>query len=299
MERQNSTGLNSLKAAVLITLTALALSGCSSTKLAYQYADWGIIWWVDDYVPMTDPQQAQLEQDVLALRDWHCTSELPRYSAWLTELKRDVRAGDLNRTTVTHHQEQLFSFFTPLAERAKPAATRLLSSLSDAQVRELADNMAQSQTEMEEEFLSEDPEETRQARAERTMERVERWLGPLNEAQTQIVNQWSDARGRQTEIWLQGRRNWQQAFLDSLEHRNDEDFAQRINYLIDNNNEVRGTEYQQMMSESRDSMAGLMTDVLQKADHQQLDHLLEKASSLRGDFNTLACTGQNAPEQQS
>ena len=60
MERQNSTGLNSLKAAVLITLTALALSGCSSTKLAYQYADWGIIWWVDDYVPMTDPQQAQL-----------------------------------------------------------------------------------------------------------------------------------------------------------------------------------------------------------------------------------------------
>ena len=299
MERQNSTGLKSLKAAVLITLTALALSGCSSTKLAYQYADWGIIWWVDDYVPMTDPQQAQLEQDVLALRDWHCTSELPRYSAWLTELKRDVRAGDLNRTTVTHHQEQLFSFFTPLAERAKPAATRLLSSLSDAQVRELADNMAQSQTEMEEEFLSEDPEETRQARAERTMERVERWLGPLNEAQTQIVNQWSDARGRQTEIWLQGRRNWQQAFLDSLEHRNDEDFAQRINYLIDNNNEVRGTEYQQMMSESRDSMAGLMTDVLQKADQQQLDHLLERASSLRGDFNTLACTGQNAPEQQS
>jgi len=293
MERQNPTKLNGFRTVVMIALTAVFLTACSSTKLAYQYADWGIIWWVEDYVPMTGPQQAQLEEDVLALRDWHCSSELPRYSAWLTKLKQDVRAGDLDRATVTYHQEQLFSFISPLAERAKPAATRLLSSLSDAQVRELADNMTESQVEMEEEFLSEDPEQTRQARAERTLERVENWLGSLNETQTDIVNQWSDARGRQTEIWLQGRRNWQQAFLDALEHRTGDDFARKIDYLIDNNSEVRGPEYQRMMSESRNSMASLMTDLLQKSDQKQLDHLLEKASSLRRDFNTLACTTEN------
>jgi len=281
--------LNGIRSLALIAATAFVLSGCSSTKLAYQYADWGIVWWVDDYIPMTDQQEARLEQDILALRDWHCSTELPRYSDWLAELKQDVRTGDLDRTRVTYHQQQLFSFIPPLADRAKPAATRLLSSLSDKQVRALADNMAENQAAKEEEFLAGTPEQTRQARAERTMERVERWLGPLNESQAQVVEQWSDARGRQTEIWLEGRRNWQQALLDVLEQRQQEDFAGKIDYLIDNNDEVRGPRYQEMMADSRASMAGLMTDLLQRADQQQLDHLLEEAATLRGDFNTLAC----------
>lgn len=290
-----SKGLRSLAG---IAILALLLTGCSSTKLAYRYADWGIVWWVDDYIAMTGEQEAQLEQDILDLRDWHCSTELPRYSRWLTELKKDVRAGELDKATVTHHQEQLFSFFPPVADRAKPLATRLLSSLSDDQVRQLADNMADSQAELEEEFLADDPEQTRQARAERTRERVERWLGALNDTQADTVEHWSDARGRQTEIWLQGRRNWQQALLDALENRQEDGFPGQIDYLIDNNDEVRGPEYQQMMAGSRESIANLMTDLLQEADQQQLDHLLERASSLRGDFNALACTGGNSPEQQ-
>lgn len=299
MESRLPVGRKGIRSIAAIAALALLVAGCSSTKLAYRYADWGIVWWVDDYIPMTGEQEAQLEQDVLTLRDWHCSTELPRYSEWLSELNQDVRSGKLNKATVSHHQEQLFSFFPPLADRAKPLATRLLSSLSDEQVRQLADNMADSQAEMEEEFLAEDLEQTRQARAERTRERVERWLGSLNDTQTDIVKRWSDARGRQTEIWLQGRKNWQQALLDSLDKRKEDGFAQQIDYLIDNNDEVRGPEYQQMMANSRESMANLMTNLLQEADQQQLDHLLERASSLRGDFNTLACTGEDSPEQQS
>jgi uncharacterized protein DUF6279 len=268
---------------------ALILAGCSSTKLAYEYADWGIVWWVDDYIPMTDQQEAQLERDVRDLRDWHCSTQLPRYSEWLAELKQDVRSGDLDQSTVSHHQEQLFSFFSPLLDRAKPAATRLLSSLSNTQVQALADNMAESQAELEEEFLAESAEQTRQARAERTRERVERWLGDLNSRQAEMVQQWSDARGKQTEIWLEGRRNWQKALLDALDQRGSEDFDQRIGYLIDNNEKVRGPRYQSMIEESRAAMASLMTDLLQQADQTQLDHLLERAADLRGDFNALAC----------
>lgn len=275
----------------MLAAAALMLAACSSTKLAYRYADWGIVWWVDDYISMTGEQQAQLEQDIVDLRDWHCSTELPRYSAWLTDLRQDVRSGDLDQPRVAHHQQQLLSFFPPLAEQAKPAATRLLSSLSDEQVQALADNMAESQAELEQEYLSENPEQTHQARAERTIERAERWLGALNDAQTDIVTQWSQARGRQTEIWLQGRQNWQQALLKALEQRQSEDFGQQLDRLIDNNVEIRGPRYQQMMAESQSSLAGLMTDLLQEADQQQLDHLLEAAATLRQDFNTLACTG--------
>lgn len=299
MERRTNIGMSSIRLIVLFAVTAFLIAGCSSTKLAYRYADWGIVWWVDDYIPMTSEQELQLEKDILALRDWHCSTELPRYSQWLTELKQDVRAGNLERAKVVHHQQQLFSFFPPLMDRAKPAATRLLSSLSDDQVQALADNMKDSQAEMEEEFLSEDPSQTRKARAGRTAERVERWLGSLNDAQTDIVQQWSDNRGRQTEIWLEGRRKWQEALLASLDDRKSEKFADTVAHLIDNNDQVRGPRYQQMMAESGPAMADLMTDLLRKADQRQLDHLLNKAASLRGDFDTLACTGKGAETQQS
>jgi hypothetical protein len=282
------------KFAVIIAIV-LVLASCSSTKLAYRYADRGIVWWVDDYISLTDEQESQLKRDIFALRDWHCRTELPRYSQWLEELKQDVRSGNLQKTRVSYHQEQLLSFSPPLADRAKPAAKRLLSSLSDEQVRELADNMAESQTELEEEFLAENPEQTRQARTERTKERVEHWLGTLNEAQTRILEQWSFNRGRQTEIWLEGRRTWQRKLLEALEQRKQAGFDRTIDYLIDNNDDLRGPEYQQMMAESRASMTDLLTGLLEEADQQQLDFLLDRAATLRSDFNNLACTGEDTP----
>ena len=286
-------GLINIRFFGLILLATLVLVGCSSTKLAYRYADWGIVWWVDDYIPMTDQQETLLTRDVLALQDWHCSTQLPAYSEWLAELKQDVRSNNLERYRVNYHQEQLVSFFQPLVERAKPPVTRLLSSLSDDQVRALADNMTENQAELEEEFLANSPEQAKQARAERTGERIERWLGPLNSTQTDIVRQWSDARGQQTEIWLEGRRTWQKALLNTLSQRNEENFAEQVGYLIDNNEAVRGPRYQQMMAESRPAMAELMTDLLNNAKKQQLDHLLDRAAELRGDFDALACTGQD------
>lgn len=280
-------------------LGLLLLGGCSSTKMAYRYADWGIVWWVDDYIPMTAEQESRLEQDIHDLRQWHCATELPRYSEWLAELKSDVRSGDLSQSTVTHHQERLLSFFPPLMERARPATTRLLSSLSDEQVQQLASNMEKSQKELEDEFLADDPEQTREARAKRTMERVERWLGALNERQRDTVNAWSEGRGQQTKIWLEGRRNWQQALIDALETRNSDGFSEQVRYLMNNYEEVRGKRYQRMMSDSRTAMAGLMADLLQQADQRHLDHLLEQAESMRGDFDTLACVGEDTENRNS
>ncbi len=288
-----------IRSLFIVLFSLLLLAGCSSTKLAYRYADRGIVWWVDDYIPMTSEQETRLEQDIRDLRQWHCSTELPRYSQWLTRLKSDVRGGDLDESTVAWHQEQLFSFFPPLMDRAKPAVTRLLASLSDEQVRQLAANMEDSQNEMEAEFLADDPEQTRKAWAERTSERVERWLGPLNERQRENVSNWSEARGEQTQIWLEGRRNWQQALLDALEERDSDSFADRISYLIDNNEEVRGQKYQQMMSESRPAMAQLMTELLQQADQRHLDHLVERAAELEGDFDTLACVSEDTENANS
>lgn len=278
------------KSFVLILVLAFGLVGCSSTKVAYRYADWGIVWWVEDYVSLTADQKQQLNNDIAQLRQWHCSAELPRYQAWLDELESDVSNNPPDQATVEYHQQQLFSFFPSLLERATPVATNLLSSLSDEQVQELADNMAQSQREMEEEFLADSPEATAEARADRTAERVERWLGELNSEQRNIVRQWSANRGAQTEIWLQGRRNWQLALLEILEGRDEPTFEAELEYLILNSEEVRGEAYKAMMAESRVAMASLMHDLILAGDNTTLAHLQNRAVELNNDFEALTCS---------
>lgn len=272
---------------VLAALTIVA--GCSSTKLAYRYADWGIEWWVEDYLVLDSAQKAQLDRDIEALRQWHCHVELPRYTQWLSRLQDDVRSNRLTQARIDHHQAQAMSVIPPLLAQITPIATRLLASLSDEQVRYLANRMEENHREMAEEFLGSTPEETAQARTERTRERVERWLGSLNQEQERALRDWSAARGAQTEIWLEGRRKWQEALLEALDNRRRDDFPEQVAYLIGHYEEVRGDRYQAMMDESRRAMADLMVALVQQADERHLDHLALRTASLRDDFQELTC----------
>lgn len=283
--------LSRLLRLVAITLiAALALAGCSSTKMAYRYADWGVVWWVEDFVSLDRDQKRQLNQDLDALRQWHCSAELPRYSAWLDELEADVASGPPDVDTITYHQQQLMAFVPDLLEKALPVAVNLLQSLSDDQVDELARNMAQDQEELEQEMLAGDADETAQARADRTAERVERWLGDLNTEQQSLVQQWSSNRGQQTEIWLQGRRNWQKALLTTLNSRDQPDFDDAIRELVVNSAQARGPEYQAMMEESQQALTSLMHDLIQAGNQRHQDHLQARADKLNQDFVALTCS---------
>ncbi|WP_303291301.1 DUF6279 family lipoprotein [Marinobacter sp. SS5-14b] len=275
---------------IISALIMLFLAGCSSTTLAYRYADWGIVWWVEDYVTLTSDQEDTLNRDLNALREWHCAAELPRYSAWLDELEADIADGTPDVETIHYHQQQLMAFVPTLLEEAAPVAVNLLKTLSDEQVAELARNMEQGQQELEQDMLAGTPEATARARAERTAERVERWLGSLNDKQLTRVQQWSADRGRQTEVWLESRENWQQAFLAALDRRNDPAFPYLLEELIVNPERARGPEYQAMMKESQNAMADLMHDLLQTGDQQHTQHLQAKASDLNGDFTVLTCS---------
>ncbi|KPQ27836.1 MAG: NusB family [Marinobacter excellens HL-55] len=276
---------------VAVALTAAFIfAGCSSTKMAYRYADWGVVWWVEDFVSLDRDQKRQLNQDLDTLRQWHCSAELPRYSAWLEELEADVASGPLDVYTITYHQQQLMAFVPDLLHRALPVALNLLQSLSDEQVDELTQNMARDQEELEQEMLAGDADETARARADRTAERVERWLGDLNTDQQGLVEQWSANRGQQTEIWLQGRKNWQQALLSALEARDQTDFADAITDLVVNSEQARGPEYQAMIEESQQALTSLMHDLIQAGDQRHQEHLQARADKLNRDFVALTCS---------
>ena len=277
------------RAMAMLLVTIFVVSGCSSTKLAYRYADWGIIWWVEDFITLTEPQKQQLNADIENLKGWHCSTELPRYRTWLDSLQSDLAAGDPGPAEVSSLQSQLTTFIPPLLNQITPIASNLLSSLSNEQVHELENNMTEKHKELEEKFLAGDSEQIAEARAERTAERAERWLGSLNGRQQSSINNWSENRAGQTEIWLEGRKNWQKSLLEALKNRNKPGFEATITELINNPEAGRGEAYAEMMDRSMQAMTSLIQDLLMASQPSHLDHLTLRASELSGDFKALTC----------
>ncbi|WP_166261679.1 DUF6279 family lipoprotein [Marinobacter salicampi] len=272
-----------------LALLLVVLAGCSSTRTAYRFADWGIVWWVDDYVTLTEAQEASLKQDIKAFKQWHCGEELPIYSGWLAGLEADIAKGNSNRQLVRARFEELSLALDRLLVRITPTAVDLLSGLGAVQVAQLDRTMAEKHREKEEEFLSPDPEEQRQRREDRTRERVERWLGELGPEQQELIRQWNLDRGNQTEIWLEGRRRWQERLSEALGDRHREDFEPRLANLIQNSQAARGPEYQAMVQDSRTALIDLITGLLQDASPEQRRHLIQELADLRRDFRALQC----------
>ncbi|SFR67320.1 hypothetical protein SAMN05216203_2427 [Marinobacter daqiaonensis] len=275
---------------ICLLLAIMTLNGCSSTRLAYRFADTGVIWWVEDYVTLTHAQTSALKRDLGVLRDWHCGAELPRYADWLADLEQEVGDGNLPPPRIAHYRSRAIQFSEPLAARIVPAATRLLESLSDEQVEELLANMRIRHQETRKEFLEDD---TPEKAAARTRERVERWLGPLNPQQQVIIRQWTSERAPRTRIWLEGRALWQAAFAQLMADRDADDFRVRLRDLILQHDRYRGDAYPAMMEANIQSVTRLTHDLLSAAEERHWQHLRGEANELRGDLVALACAVEN------
>jgi phosphoglycolate phosphatase-like HAD superfamily hydrolase len=287
---QRITPFTLLRLAITMVLV-LAVAGCSSAKLAYRYADLGTVWWVEDYVSLNSDQEKALKQGIRDFRQWHCSRELPRYELWLSTVIADANsAGLTDSARMTFHQEQLLALLPALTEKATPMVVAFLKTLSDEQVQELAANMADRQQELELDLLKGTPEATASARAERTAERLESWLGNFDDDQYFRIQRWSAAQAGQTDIWLEGREQWQQTFLEALQQRQAPKFDSVIADLLQNPEQARGLVYQQTMTQSKTAMTKLLSDLLTMGGEPALENVKAKATELKSDVDVLTCS---------
>ena len=164
----------------------LALSACSTVRIAYNQAPTFTYWWVNDYVDLSDAQSAPLRKDLDAFFAWHRTQELPLYTERLKHWQA-IATRDLTPAMACTEFEATRAAYQRAMERALPPLTRVALSLQGPQFQALTKKHAKSNEKFEKEWLSGSPEERLERRLDKATERYENLYGTLTTPQRQLL----------------------------------------------------------------------------------------------------------------
>ncbi|MBC8259811.1 MAG: hypothetical protein H8E38_12400 [SAR324 cluster bacterium] len=206
------------------------LSGCSATKLFYDYGDLVVSWKLDSYFDLNSEQEDWVEERVRLHLEWHRKTELPTYRLFLIDLQNSAKDG-LSKQEL----DQLFFDFEEkrdrIFERLIPDSAVFLSTLSTEQINSLEREMAEENKELIKEL--ENPELRLQKREKNFWAQMEDWFGKFSQSQRKEISvlhtKWLTETPDPLAERLQRRRISQPQFLALL--RSSPDNAQLENWF--------------------------------------------------------------------
>jgi hypothetical protein len=274
----------------LLAASIMLLTACSATRLAYNNLDWLIRWKVGDYVSLDRDQKQWLSSRIKGHLDWHCRSELPQYLPLLDDLGANLYTKNLDASVLMQELPNVEASADRLIREITPTIIGLIRQLDAQQVRELNENLQEKQNEMSEKYLVPDLLTQDRDRIERAQERLEDWLGPLNEPQQIRLALWSAELQGHNQIWLQNRQAWQSAFVDTVSRRDQPAFAQQMTDLMMDRERYWTADFKRIATTNTERGALLVADLMRLSSSKQQRHLSKRLDGIRADIQALQCT---------
>ena len=168
--------------AVVLAVTMMLLSGCSSIKLGYRYADWFIEYRMDSFLDLNAAQETKLESDIDAYFVWHRNTMLPVY----TEMLQDVANANKEKRLcafMTNSMDRIDRIYRQTAHPLLSILAKPFATLTTEQLEHFEEELNEL-TEKERTRLTESTEEERRnKRWERSRGWFEHWVGDLTAQQ--------------------------------------------------------------------------------------------------------------------
>lgn len=196
-----------------ILLTVL-LTGCSSTSLVYNNADWLVRGKIDDYFSLSGPQQQQLKSDIDNILQWHRQQELAEYSDLLNQFTQQYADG-LTSGELDLFFDKVSSARIRLVETSIPTASQFLSTVSIKQIDYYDRIFLEKRVERAKE-LDTPPEEYTDENFTDFIENLEEWFGDFDEDQMAQLRIISDSRLDNRQYWFERSKLRHQEFSDLL-----------------------------------------------------------------------------------
>lgn len=176
--------------------------GCSSTRLAYENADWAITRYIDGYLDLSDRQKETLREDLRELLDAYRKREIPMLVRYLDGVRamtaKGLSASDVDCTIATGR-----FMYEVIATPVASIAADLLVSLTPAQINELEKVMNKANQRYRKNHLQPSEEKRLADKVDRVSTHLEQWIGPISARQLQIINRETRKFPNMAREWLE------------------------------------------------------------------------------------------------
>ncbi|KNC66994.1 DUF6279 family lipoprotein [Pseudoalteromonas ardens] len=272
----------------LLVLALLTMTGCS-TKFIYKNADWLSYWYLDDYVSLTDEQEAQFDERLLAWLDWHKSQELTQYAQQLTMLKSDIENDKITLERIGYHREQMLEHWHRLRNKVVPDLVEMAPMLSDTQVSELFDEIAEGEAERTEKRAKRSEQKKHKRWLKERKNNLKRWIGRLSAEQEGRIEQLYEQQVSTAALWSDYRARYQGELraLFAQPERGDA-FKARLSELL-MAPEVYRSEQLNLANEQNSKVNHqYLLDVYQSLSAKQKKRLVSELEELIEDIQSLA-----------
>lgn len=255
----------------------LTLSGCSSTKLAYNFGDWAVEWKVSRFVSLHGDQKDDLKRTIGKLHQWHRSTQLPQYADYLTELEKRIGKEPLTSKDVHRETDRIQLLLDQSLEQALPEVQRVVAALTDEQVQEILKNVAEEREEYIEEHVEVSDKKRAKERYKKFEDQAERWFGRLSREQKTLIKDWSASVQPYEALNAKQHAVWQKQLATLMSQRNDADrLAKGLRELMFYRTDNWLPELEKVLDHNQEITYGVVAQLINGLSDKQEKHFREK-----------------------
>ena len=278
---------SALRALLAVLVISVSTSGCT-TKLVYDFLDWGLYWELKDYVKFTRDQRLLVKDEISQLIDWHRSKELPQYADQLQRLSKELKSG-ITVEQLEESYNNLRDSWQRIVIKTLPAAVDIISNLNDEQVNDFFEILIEKEGDDAKKIENGTNVRTVKKREAYVSKKIVDVIGKLNEDQKSLIAQWALSMKPTKELSLAQAIQWRTRMQTVLaERHNEQQLENNLMVLFANPDQLRSTSYRRVIEKNKRLIMQLLFDLNQTLTNQQRSKLVKKLQSYINDFRDLS-----------
>ncbi|MBT5630917.1 DUF6279 family lipoprotein [Oceanospirillaceae bacterium] len=276
-----------LRALLAVLVISVSTSGCT-TKLAYDFLDWGLYWELRDYVKFNRDQRFRVKDEISQLIDWHRSEELPQYADQLEKLSKELKSG-ITVGQLEEFSNNLRDSWQRIVIKTLPAAVDIISNLTDEQVNDFLKMLIEKEGDDAKKIEKGTHVRTVKKREAYVSKKIVDVIGKLNEDQKSLIAQWALSMKPTQELSLAQAIQWRTRMQTVLaERHNEQQMEDNLMVLFANPEQLRSASYRRVIEKNKRLIMQLLFDLNRTLTNQQRSKLIKKLQSYINDFRDLS-----------
>ena len=276
------------KTSILVVMTIL-LTACSSTRFIYTFIDEFIKDEITYFLDLNEKEKLLLSQQVTEMVNWHRTSMLPRYAAYLINAadkieKKEYESADISKLLENARFliEQTISGLTPYASKF------LMNYLTNEDIEFMEKRMLMRQQERITE-LSRSEDILYTERLKRLTINFERFFGELNDSQKTLLESHTSQTLGESRVRLHNRTLRQKVFIRFLYTQPKEtELIAFMEKLLIRGHLITNPSYKDFSAASLKRFEILLVNMLKNSSKEQLKTIIDNLRGYARDFEAVS-----------